>query len=55
MRYIELSETEIHVIRIAMEAYGAAPRVVYKGGNMDTLHDLRLRFHDLAQLKLPTP
>ena len=50
---IELSETEIHVIRLALEAYWVSP---YKSGeDTETLHTLRSRLHDLARQKLPTP
>ena len=55
---IELSEAEIRVIRIALEAkyqYDAAHGLEYKDGRHETLYDLRLRFHDLAQVKTPTP
>ena len=50
---IELSKTEIDVIRLALEAYWVAP---YKHGEAtETLGTLILRFKDLAQVKLPTP
>tara|TARA_R110000803_G_scaffold44075_1_gene93517 strand:- start:9 stop:191 length:183 start_codon:yes stop_codon:yes gene_type:complete len=50
---IELDEDEIHVTRLALEAYWASP---YKRGeDTNTLHILRLRFEDLAQVKRPTP
>ena len=50
---IELNEDEIHVTRLALEAYWVSP---YKHGeNTETLHTLRLRFEDLAQVKRPTP
>jgi hypothetical protein len=50
---IELSETEIHVIRLALEAYWVSP---YKHGEAtETLGTLILRFKDLASIPLPTP
>ena len=55
---IELSETEIHVIRLALEAmyqYNGPPKAVYKDGHAEVLYTLRLRFRDLASIPLPTP
>ena len=56
LKTIELSETEIQVIRIVMEAFGAAPYPCrYRGGNIETLEALQLKFLELAQQTLPTP
>jgi hypothetical protein len=50
---IELSETEIHVIRMALEEQRKFVR--YMEGHVETLDGLRARFKDLASIPLPTP
>ena len=60
---IELSETEIHVIRIALEDSVLADLSrkssktgwPYSDGHVETLETLQQRFKDLAQRRLPTP
>ena len=56
LKTIELSETEIQVIRIVLEAFCAVPSPCrYRGGNIETLEALQLKFLELAQQTLPTP
>ena len=55
---IELSEVEIHVIRMALEEYrrrGNMHKAQYGLSHVETLDDLALRFADLASIPLPTP
>ena len=59
---IELSETEIHVIRIALgdsvqsdlSRKSSKTGWPYSDGHVETLETLQLRFSDLAKQKLPT-
>jgi hypothetical protein len=52
LKTIELSETEIQVIRIALENQ----LITFEGrGYVETLETLQLKFLELAQQTLPTP
>jgi hypothetical protein len=52
LKTIELSETEIQVIRIVLEAH----LITFEGrGYVETLEALQLKFLELAQQTLPTP
>ena len=59
---IELSETEIHVIRIALgdsvqsdlSRKSSKTGWPYSDGHVETLETLQLKFSDLAKRKLPT-
>jgi len=60
---IELSATEIQVIRIALEdsvltdlsRKSSKTGWPYSDGHVETLETLQQRFKDLAQRRLPTP
>ena len=54
---IELSETEIHIIRMALEEHSNRNTCTrpYMEGHVETLDGLRARFKDLASIPLPTP
>jgi len=55
LKTIELSETEIQFIRIVMEVCVCVESSRYRGGNIETLEALQLKFLELSQQTLSTP
>ena len=55
LKTIELSETEIQVVRIALEDHYDQLLCAYRPQYAATLEALQLKFLDLAQQTVPTP